>query len=95
MFCAKLSKNALTGVDICGPPFAYTQDLLQKYHQNTVLVDQLIATKTAAGAFKDHPEFPGVAEPSLHTTAYGRAMIYIYIYIHAGLSNRDAVAIRK
>ena len=42
------------------------EDLLQKYHGNGTLVQELITGKLVSGAWKDHPEFPANAEARSH-----------------------------
>ena len=46
-------------------PFWASKDLMQKYHSNGVLVQELINGKLVAGQWKDHPEFPGKEDSKL------------------------------
>ena len=43
-----------------------TEDLLVKYHGDTVLVDELIQSRVAAKQFRNHPEFPDREDPQIN-----------------------------
>ena len=47
----------------CKTTLLAAKDLMQKYHQNSAIVQELINGKVSSGAYREHPELPGNIEP--------------------------------